>query len=109
MSSHGHVRVLIGRVAAILLVIGLASARPFQPLPDLTPTREASSPRPGGIETTPPPAVSVLVAAPVVVGGPVPLTPPALVVFRVLSSTPVSLPTARPACAVKSAPTILRV
>jgi hypothetical protein len=110
MSSHGSVRSLIGRLAAAVLVASLVSPGVMALRGPRAQPRDVSPEREAGMKAAAGPAVSALVAAaPAALDAPLSLAPRALAAARLFVGGRVSERIVRPAFAVKSAPTILRV
>ncbi len=110
MSSHGAVRALMDRLAALTLIALLAgpSVAPYRP--DLARARDASSTADTGMNAPPGPTTSAaLSAAPMGPAAPSFVTARVVVAFESLTGGRPPDRALRPAVAVKPAPTILRI
>jgi hypothetical protein len=110
MSSHGTVHGLMDRLAATILVALLAgpSVAPCQS--GLARERDASSSEEAGMNAPPGPTASVVLSvAPAALAAPLSATARVVVSFDPVTCARPTVRVLRPAMAVKSAPTILRI
>ena len=106
----GSVPRLVRRLAAVVLMAILASPASVPCRVDLTGSRATSSDQDAGMGAPPPPIVSAAVTpAAMALGGSPLVLPPAVTAARLALGGRPPARAVRPAFAVKSAPTILRV
>lgn len=110
MSSHGVVQALMDRLAATMLVALFAGPSVAPCRPALADERDASSAPDTGMNAPPAPTASaVLSVAPDARAAPLSATARVVVAFHPLTCGRAMDRAVRPAVAVKSAPTILRI